>query len=853
MKSIHAHDEFFSRRVNGPLDLAGTPSAKARALGFVTYLPPMSALPPSKIVSTVCPYCGVGCGMKLHVEGNRIKKVEGDAAHPANFGRLCTKGATCGTTIQSQDRLTQAHTRRLRDETPVPVPLEEAIRITAQRLRAIIETHGPDAVSFYVSGQLSLEAQYLSNKLCKGFIGTNNIDSNSRLCMSSAASGYKLSLGADGPPGSYQDFEQTNCFFVIGANMAECHPILFLRLCAARRANGAKLIVVDPRTTPTAAKADLHLAIEPGTDLALLNGLLHLLVENGHTDPAFIAQHTEGWADMVEFLKEYTPARVSELTGLAEQDIRTAAQWIGEATEFMSLWTMGLNQSTHGTWNTNAVCNLHLATGKICRPGSGPFSLTGQPNAMGGREVGYLSQGLPGQRVVTKAEDRAFIENLWGVAPGTIRPGPGLDAVHLFKKLQTGEVKAVWIIGTNPVASMPRRAGVIDALKAAELVIVQDVYHPTETTRYADILLPGALWAEAEGVMINSERNVTLMQKAIEPPGEACADWDLIARVAREMGYTEGFNYTSAAEIFDEIRATANPQTGYDLRGMSYDLLRQAPMQWPCGPGEKAGRAIRYLAETKDSVPAVHFPTESGKGHFFARPHLPPAELPDEEFPFILTTGRCAHQWHTMTKTGKVAALNKLNPGAFLELHPEDAEMLGVREGDGVEVRSRRGKAIYPARVTDKIRPGCCFAPMHWNDLFGEHLAINAATSEAIDPISKQPEFKFCAVHVVKIAVPVPVLEIREPVTLPVPVPAEEGPLSLEQKEFLQGFVAGLFTSGRTKKELGHGLPSDAPFSGPQRMWANGLLAGSLAGAPQVSQGSEVERVATVPVTEHRE
>jgi len=726
--------------------------------------------------------------MILHVAENRIVKVEGDKRHPANFGKLCTKGASCALPVPASDRLTHAQIRPLRSEAPVRVPLEQAIQSTAERLGKIMREHGPDAVSFYVSGQLSMEAQYLSNKLCKGCFGTNNIDSNSRLCMSSAASGYKLSLGADGPPGSYQDFEAADCFFVIGANMADCHPILFIRLLSAKKKRGAKLIVVDPRRTGTAEKADLHLAIKPGTDLALLNGLLHLFVENGHLDHEFIARHTEGWADMPEFLKEYTPAHVAEITGLREEDIRTAAKWMGEAGELMSLWTMGLNQSTHGTWSTNAICNLHLATGKICRPGSGPFSLTGQPNAMGGREVGYLSQGLPGQRVVTSAPDRAFMENLWGIAPGTIRPEPGLDAVHLFKKLKSGEVKAVWIIGTNPVASMPRRAGVIEALEAAELVIVQDVYHPTETSRYADILLPGALWAEAEGVMVNSERQVTLMQKAVSPPGEACADWEIIARVARAMGYREGFNYRSASEVFDEIRRTANPRTGYDLRGITYDQLRENAMQWPCAPGESKGRAIRYRDPVDGTPPSLtapeaettlKFPTESGRAWFFARPHLPTAELPDEEFPFVLTTGRCPHQWHTMTKTGKVASLNKMNPGPFLEMHPEDAAALGVQEDDPVEVRSRRGRAIYPARVTENIRPGCCFAPFHWNDLFGENFAINAATSEALDPISRQPEFKFSAVHLNRAPRPVMVADRAVPEVS-------------EQEAFLQARAQGL-------------------------------------------------------------
>jgi sulfite reductase (NADPH) flavoprotein alpha-component len=729
----------------------------------------------TNIVRTVCPYCGVGCGMLLHVAEGRVVKVQGDPDHPANFGKLCAKGITCGQTLESDDRLRRAHLRTSRAAVPQPVTMDDAITFAARRLCEIIDRHGPDAVAFYVSGQLSMECQYIVNKLCKGHLRTNNIDSNSRLCMSSAASGYKLSLGADGPPGSYQDFELANCFLVMGANMADCHPILFLRMLAARKRTGAKLIVVDPRRTATAEKADLHLAIAPGTDLALLNGLLHLLLEAGHVDPEFIAANTDSWEEMPAFLADYTPTRVAEWTGLDEADIRTAARWIGESAEVMSLWTMGLNQSTHGTWQTNAICNLHLATGKICRPGSGPFSLTGQPNAMGGREMGYLSHGLPGQRAVTNAADRAFTESTWGLQPGAIRPEPGLDAVSMFKKIESGEVKAIWIIGTNPVATMPRRAGVTAALERAELVIVQDAYHPTETGRHADVLLPGAVWAEAEGVMVNSERAVTLMQKAVEPPGDVLPDWKIIARVARAMGFHEGFSHRSAGEIFDEAKMFANPRTGYDLRGMTYAQLRDTAMQWPCGPEESEGRAIRY----RDGEGALHFPTETGRAQFFARPCLPPGEMPDAEFPIILTTGRVANQWHTRTKTGKVEQLNKLNPGPFVEIHPEDAALFGLVEGQHVEVQSRRGAGIYPAFITDRIRPGVCFVPFHWNDLFGENLAINAATSDAVDAISLQPELKFCAARLVPVPIATP--------------PDSEGDssLALEQFEYLDGLAAG--------------------------------------------------------------
>ncbi len=736
---------------------------------------------PSKHVRTVCPYCGVGCGMVLEVKQGKVVKVTGDKLHPANFGRLCTKGLTVAQTLAVEGRLDRAWMRARRDEPVAAVTMDAAIAETARRLRAIVEKHGPDSFAFYVSGQLSTESQYLANKLCKGFLGTNNIESNSRLCMASAASGYKLSLGADGPPGSYADIEKTDLMFVIGSNVADCHPILYTRMLA-RQKQGARLVVVDPRRTPAADKADLYLPIAPGTDLALLNGLLHLLVKAGRVDRAFIEKHTEDWGATEALLAEYPPEKVATLTGLDEAAIRQLAQWWGESPEAMTFWTMGLNQSTHGTWHTNAICNLHLATGQIGRPGSGPFSLTGQPNAMGGREVGYMGHALPGQRVVASAEDRGVIERLWGVPPKTIRAEAGADAVAMFKKLHAGEIKALWVIGSNPAVTMPARNGVIAALEKAELVIVQDAYHPTETTRYADILLPGAVWAEAEGTMINSERNVTLMQKAVEPPGDALPDWEIIARVARAMGFAEAFAYAGASDVFEEIKLTANPVTGYDLRGMSYARLREGSLQWPCGPGEASGRPRRYLPEGGETVEGARlvFPTPTGKARFFARPLLPPAEMPDEEFPFVLTTGRCAHQWHTMTKTGKVAQLNKLNPGPFLELHPEDAETLGVRTGDAVEVKSRRGRAVLPARVTEAIRAGCCFAPFHWNDEQGVDIAINATTSEAVDAVSKQPELKFCAVRLTRVESE---KETKE----------ESGePFSLEQKEYFQALFAGV-------------------------------------------------------------
>lgn len=789
----------------------------------------------TQTVKSVCPYCGVGCGILMDVQDGKIVKVTGDKSHPANFGRLCTKGTYSGQPVAASGRADQAYARLESGTDQGPIPMDVAIRRVADGLRTIIDRDGPDAVSLYVSGQMSLEAQYLANKLCKGFIGTNNIESNSRLCMASAASGYKLSLGADGPPGSYQDFDKADLFFVIGANMADCHPILFLRMMDRVKA-GAKLIVVDPRRNSTADKADLFLQIQPGTDLILLNGLLHLLFEADHLDVPFIAAHTEGWDAMPDFLADYPPAKVAELTGIAEADLRQAAQWIGEAPNWMSCWTMGLNQSSHGTWNTNAICNLHLATGAICRPGSGPFSLTGQPNAMGGREMGYMGPGLPGQRATTSDADRAFVEDMWGVPPGTLRAQAGNGTVAMFEDMAAGHIKACWIICTNPVASVANRKTVIAGLEAAELVITQDAYLDTETNVHADIILPGALWAEAEGVMINSERNLTLMEKAVDPPGEAMADWRIIAQVACAMGYADAFTYDSAAAVFEEIRQFWNPRTGYDIRGASYERLRQTPMQWPCAPdGEQDRNPIRYV-----DGGAPHFPTERGKAFFFARPHMNPAEMPDEEFPLVLNTGRLQHQWHTLTKTGKVATLNKLNPGPFVEIHPGDAAALGIGEGDRVEVRSRRGRAVLPAVLTDRVRPGNAFAPFHWNDVFGEDLAVNALTNDAIDPVSMQPEFKFAAVALTRLSGPTArdAGEMHEAGAIDILARSmglnemEKPAFTADENAYLSGFLHALRSVAPESQTGVPVLPAQAPFDPARWHYVNGMLAGLFARAP---------------------
>ncbi|CAN3129595.1 molybdopterin-dependent oxidoreductase [Mycobacterium sp. smrl_JER01] len=795
------------------------------------------------MIRSACSYCGVGCGVSVETRTDSatgapvIARVSGDKLHPSNFGRLCTKGATHAELMASADgRLATALLRPSRDAEPVAIDVDDALAQAGERLRAIVDEHGPDAVALYVSGQMSIESQYLATKLAKGFLRTVHIESNSRLCMASAGTGFKQSLGADGPPGSYTDFDCTDLFFVIGSNMADCHPILYLRM-ADRLKAGAKLIVVDPRRTATAEKADLYLPIRPGTDLALLNGILHLLVENEAIDEEFIAEHTEGWEAMPEFLADYPPARVAALTGVDEADIRAAADMIAAAGEWMSCWTMGLNQSTHGTWNTNAICNLHLATGAICRPGSGPMSLTGQPNAMGGREMGYMGPGLPGQRTVLSAADRAFVEDQWGLEPGTVRTDVGPGTVELFRQLATGDIKAVWIICTNPVASVANRDTVIAGLRAAEVVITQDAYADTATNRYADIMLPAALWAEADAVMVNSDRNLTLLQQSVPAFADARPDWELICGVARYLGFGDAFDYKSSEQIFDEIRRFHNPRTGYDLRGISYERLRETPVQWPCASEDASDRnPVRYrndgvsqelFVDVDGHRPQLAFPTPSRRATFHPRPHLDAAELPDDDYPLVLNTGRLQHQWHTMTKTGRVAKLNKLNPAPFVEVHPDDAAVSGITDGGEVELTTRRGRAVLPALITDRVRPGTTWVPFHWNDEQGENLAVNALTNDAVDPDSLQPEFKVCAVRLT-----------------PLPVASGAPEFTADEKLYLDGFLAGV-DAGLPGVPV---LPASAPVGARARLWVNGLLAGRYSRHAAPAPAHTVDKPTTGPL-----
>jgi len=689
----------------------------------------------------MCPYCGVGCGLLVQVRGGQVTKVKGDPAHPANLGDICAKAVHLPPVLRTADRLLHPQVRRRRDGNLEGVPWELALRFTADRMREIVAAHGPDAVAFYASGQLLTEEYYVASKLARAGFGTNNFDTNSRLCMASAAAGYARSLGSDGPPATYADIDLADCFVLIGSNTADCHPVTFKRIRRRKREapDDVTVIVVDPRWTETADVADLHLPIRPGSDIALLNAMLHVLWREDLLDPRFVADHTSGWERLLPVIERYPPERGAALTGLSSEIIVAAARRFGRARAALTLWSMGINQSHVGTDKNAAIINLHLATGQIGRPGAGPFSLTGQPNAMGGRETGGLAHLLPGYRLVADPDDRAAVERHWTIPVGSLPASPGRSALQIFEGLATGAVRAVWILCTNPAASMPDLDLVEKALRQADLVVVQDAYHPTETTRFADVLLPAAQWPEKAGVMTSSERRLTYLAKLVDPPGEALPDAVILTRFAREMGWKEMFPYESESEIFDELAALTVGRM-CDYSGVSHMRLQSnGPLQWPAPAPDHPGTARLYTDG--------RFPTSGGRARLVPVEHEEPLEPADAGFPLTLTTGRVHDHWHTLTRTGKSPALRSRTPEPILEVNLRDARRASIQDGDFVEIASRRGKAVAQCRVSVAIREGTCFLPFHWGRQAGFYKSANNLTLGGRDPISHQPELKACAVR----------------------------------------------------------------------------------------------------------
>lgn len=692
---------------------------------------------------STCCYCGVGCGIDVHKDKKGRITVQGSPDYPVNRGMLCSKGMNLHHTVNDRsDRLLYPQMRPNRNMPLQRTTWETALERAAAVLKSLVTRYGKDSIGFYISGQCLTEEYYVINKLVRGFIGTNNIDSNSRLCMSTAVAAHKMALGEDSVPLSYDDIELADCFFVTGANPAWCHPILWRRLEAHKAAHpGTKIIVADPRRTDSCAIADLHLPLNPGTDSTLHYAIGRLLIENGDYRPDFIRSHTENFLDYRSRVFERTIAEAAAICGLEQSDIRLAATWIGTAKAHISFWTMGLNQSATGVTKVLSLIDLHLLTGQIGRPGAGPFSLTGQPNAMGGRETGGLANLLPAHRDLSNPAHRRTVQEFWGSGP--IADKPGLTATEMFEALGQGRLKAIWIIGTNPLVSLPDIRIAEAALKKAKFVVVQEVSNLPETLAYADLILPAAAWTEKQGTMTNSERRISLLDKIVDPPGEALPDATIICRLAQKMGFP-GFDYNSPADIYRE-HALLTAGTTIDISGLDYGILKKKrSVQWPYPAGSKDNGTARLFTDRQ-------FPTSSGKAIFHAPPDDLHSELPNPDYPLILTTGRIRDQWHTMTKTGKVGKLRQHIPQSTLQMHPDDALRRGVADGDIVLVSSRRGEVRVPVQLTDNIKKGTVFLPMHWGKIQGNDLnRVNNVTNNLVDVISKEPDFKFCAINVEK-------------------------------------------------------------------------------------------------------
>lgn len=717
-----------------------------------------------------CPYCGTGCGVLIESRQGRIIEVKGDPQHPANFGRLCTKGSTLHLTatdsIARQTRLLAPMRREQRGNTPVPLTWDAALDEAADRFAAIIREHGPDAVGFYGSGQLLTEDYYVLNKLVKGLLGTNNVDTNSRLCMSSAVAGYKATLGSDAPPACYEDFNHAQTLFIVGANTAYAHPILFRRIEDARRANPAmKLIVVDPRRTETADMADLFLPILPGTDVALFHGMLHVLISEGLLNMAYVNRHTQGFEALQTIVRDYTPEVAAGTCGIPVADLVQAARWFGAQTPTLSLYCQGLNQSSSGTDKNAALINLHLATGQIGIPGAGPFSLTGQPNAMGGREVGGMANLLSAHRDLGNAQHRAEVATLWGV--DEVPAKPGKTAVEMFEAAARGEIKALWIACTNPAQSLPDQATVRKALEKAEYVVVQEAFATTATCAFADLLLPATTWGEKDGTVTNSERRITRVQPAIAPSGESRHDWAILGDFGRRMekrlpqrtaryrhGVSTLFDYDKPESVWNEHRESTRGRD-LDITGLSYAILEATgPQQWPMPEGAQAGLS-RLYADGR-------FPTDDGKARFSAIRYEPVSEPRDHRYPFSLNTGRLRDQWHGMSRTGTLGRLFGHVSEPAIDMNPADLARMGLQAGDLVQVASRRGQIVLPAQASDTIAPMQAFIAMHWGqeylsglDSKGQAMSgVNALTVPAFCPKSKQPELKHAAVKIAPATLP---------------------------------------------------------------------------------------------------
>ncbi|MEO5574529.1 MAG: molybdopterin-dependent oxidoreductase [Gammaproteobacteria bacterium] len=693
-------------------------------------------------VRTTCPYCGVGCGV-IATPGADGVQIRGDESHPANYGRLCSKGAALGETLDLDGRLLYPEVRGARCD------WDTALSTVADGFARIIREHGRDAVAFYVSGQCLTEDYYIANKFMKGYIGSANIDTNSRLCMASSVAGHKRAFGSDTVPCSYEDLERANLIVLVGSNAAWCHPVLFQRITQAREENpDLKIVVIDPRRTATCAIADLHLPLRPGTDAVLFNGLLSYLARNDYTNHLYVDTCTEGMAQALHAANNSAPSvhSVAQDCELDEEAVEQFFRLFACTEKSITVYSQGINQSSSGTDKVNAIINCHLLTGRIGRPGMGPFSFTGQPNAMGGREVGGMANYLAAHMDIANPEHRDRVQRFW--RSPTIADKPGLKAVELFEAIEAGTVKAVWIIATNPVVSLPDADRVRAALAKCELVVVSDCVRHTDTTALAHVLLPALAWGEKDGSVTNSERRISRQRKFLAEPGEAHPDWWALAEVAKRMGYADGFSYASVAEVFSEHARLSgfenNGTRDFNIAGLgdadaaAYENLQ--PIQWPVPQAGAPG--------TKRMFSDGRFFTATRKAQFIAITPRAPVYDVDDNFPFVLNSGRMRDHWHTLTRTGKSARLSAHSYEPTAQLNPQDAAQLGVQDGMLVRLHSRWGEMIARAALSADQRCGSVFVPFHWNDQFASQGRVDALVNPVVDPISGQPESKHTPVRI---------------------------------------------------------------------------------------------------------
>ena len=688
---------------------------------------------PDQWVSTTCGYCSVGCGMFIGVKDGHAVSVRGNPDHPVNLGKLCPKGLSEHYTLQAENRAKYPLLRKKGKF--VRIGWDEALGIMAEKFRGVQEKYGHDALGVLSTGQLVTEEFYTLGKLVQLGFGTKNFDGNTTLCMASAVSGYKRSFGSDGPPGTYEDLEKADVILLIGANIADNHPILCQRLQANPRKT---LIVADPRVTKTAMMADVFLPLKPGSDIALINGFIHILIQAGLIDREYIEQHTSGFEELEKFVQSYTPEYVSGITGLSKELIYKAALLYGHAENGFIGWTMGVNHSIKGTETVNLINNLALITGNIGRPGASPFSITGQCNAMGTRETGFTSS-LPGYRKFENAEDRKELAALWSIAPERIPTSRGLAYPDIVEAALAKKIRALWVIATNPIVSFPNLDVLQQSLENLDFMVVQDGFHPTPTTELADLVLPAAIWGEKEGTYTNSERRASKVNRAVAPPGEAKSDFEIFLELAKKLNcYDELFpGWEKPQDAFEEWRRVSAGRL-CDYSGMSYEAIeKHGGIQWPYPAGSSDAKTTSLYSDG-------HFQTDDGKAKLFCVEWKPFPEQPNREFPFVLNTGRTVEHWHTRTKTGQVPILERMSPNAWLEMNPKDAKKLKLRPHDQVNVVSARGRVYgVELRVTEIIAPGQVFMPFHYVE-----TNANLVTQSAFDPISREPNYKQCAVRV---------------------------------------------------------------------------------------------------------